>query len=263
MTRDRTIRDFGDQWTHYGGNEGYYGSQGLFLDMLGPLLSLEALKGTDVADIGSGTGRIVRMLIDAGVRHVVALEPSAGVDILRENTADLGDRVEVIQAIGAEIPTDRHFEFVFSIGVIQFIAEPLPTLRSAHSSLRPGGKLVIWVYGKEGNGAYLLILTALRAITTRLPHWALSAICQVLTVAVDAYALACRVLPLPLRSYVLGTLSRVSRRDRTLTIYDQLNPSYVRYYERDELIRLLEDAGFRDIELHHRRGYSWTAIGTR
>ena len=29
------------------------------------------------------------------------------------------------------------------------------------------------------------------------------------------------------------------------------------------LFRLLEDAGFRDIELHHRRGYSWTAIGTR
>ncbi len=263
MARNRTIRDFGEQWTHFGKNEGYYGSQDLFRDMLGPLLSLDALEGAHVADIGSGTGRIVRMLIDAKARHVVALEPSAGVEILRKNTADLGDRVEVVHAVGTELPSDRSFEFVFSIGVIQFIPDPLPTLRAAYDALRPGGKLVIWVYGKEGNGAYLFFLTALRALTTRLPHWALTALCQFLTVLVDAYGLACRVFPLPLRSYVLGTLSRVSRRDRTLTIYDQLNPSYVHYYERGEVVAMLEDAGFRDIALHHRRGYSWTALATR
>ncbi len=263
MTPDRTIHDFGDQWTHFGENTGYYGSQELFRDMLGPLLSLDALKGAHVADIGSGTGRIVRMLIDAGAGHVVALEPSAGVEILRENTADLGDRVEVIRAVGAELPTDRSFEFVFSIGVIQFISDPLPTLRAAYDALRPGGKLVIWVYGKEGNAIYLFLLTALRAITTRLPHWGLSALCQLLTVLVDAYALACRVLPLPLRNYIRGTLSRLSRRDRTLTIYDQLNPSYVRYYERTEVVAMLEAAGFQDIALHHRRGYSWTALAIK
>jgi len=263
VTRDRTIRDFGEQWTRYGENEGYYGSQELFRDMLGPLLSLDALKGARVADIGSGTGRIVRMLIDAGVQHVVAVEPSSGVEILRKNTAELGDRVEVIQALGEELPVDRNFEFVFSIGVIQFISDPLPTLRAARDSLLPGGKLVIWVYGKEGNGAYLFLLNTLRAFTTRLPQKALAGLCQVLTVLVDIYGLACRVLPLPLRSYVLGTLNRVSRSDRTLTIYDQLNPTFVRYYERDEVIEMLREAGFEDIALHHRRGYSWTALATK
>jgi hypothetical protein len=152
---------------------------------------------------------------------------------------------------------------VFSIGVIQFIADPQPTLRAAHAALRPAGKLVIWVYGKEGNGAYLFFLNALRAFTTRLPQKALAALCQILTVLVDAYGLACRVLPLPLRSYVLGTLTRVSRSDRTLTIYDQLNPTYVRYYAGGEVVAMLEEAGFVDVSLHHRRGYSWTALATK
>jgi len=267
MTRDRTIRDFGEQWTQYdeneGEDEGFYASPEIFRDMLGPLLSPEELEGTRVADIGSGTGRIVRMLLDAGAQHVVALEPSVGVEILRKNLETFGDRVEVVHATGIDLATDRGFDFVFSIGVIQFIADPLPTLRRAYDALRPGGKLVIWVYGKEGNGAYLFFLTALRPITTRLPQQALAALCQVLTVFADVYGLACRVLPLPLRSYVLGNLMRVSRRHRTLTIYDQLNPSYVRYYEGKEVISMLEAAGFRNINLHHRRGYSWTALATK
>ncbi len=221
MNRDRTIRDFGEQWTHYGENEGFYGSQQLFRDMLGPLLSPDELEGARVADIGSGTGRIVRMLLDAGAQHVVALEPSGGVEILRKNIEAFGDRVEVINAVGEDLPTDRGFEFVFSIGVIQFIADPLPTLRAAYDALRPDGKLVIWVYGKEGNGAYLFFLMALRSFTTRLPQKALAALCQVLTVFADVYGLACRVLPLPLRSYVLSNLTRVSRSHRTLTIYSR------------------------------------------
>ena len=69
---ERTIRDFGDQWIHYAGNEGYYGSIELLRDMLGPLLSLDQLRGARIADIGSGTGRIVRMLLEAGARTVVA-----------------------------------------------------------------------------------------------------------------------------------------------------------------------------------------------
>jgi len=63
--RDRTIRDFGEQWSHYGGNDGFYGSVELLQDMLGPLVALDELEGARVADIGSGTGRIVRMLVGA------------------------------------------------------------------------------------------------------------------------------------------------------------------------------------------------------
>lgn len=262
---DQTIRDFGDQWSHYGDNDGYYGSVELLADMLGPLVPFDELRGARVADIGSGTGRIVRMLLDAGVASVVAVEPSVGVEILRENLRDFGERVEVIHGRGDELPAGRELDFAISIGVIQFIRDPQPTLRAARDALRPGGKLVIWVYGYEGNAAYVLGLTALRSVTTRLPHWALAGFCQLLTGLVDAYIALCRLtrLRLPMRDYLVNTLARVTRRERMLTIYDQLNPSYVKYYRRNEVAEMLERAGFVDVELHHRRGYSWTASGTR
>lgn len=262
---ERTIRDFGDQWTHYGENDGFYGSLELLADMLGPCVALDELKGARVADIGSGTGRIVRMLLDAGAAHVLAVEPSAGVERLRENTAAFRDRVEILHASGERLPADRSLDFVISIGVIQFIPDPLPTLRAALAGLKPGGRLVIWVYGREGNGAYLALLRALRAVTTRLPHAVLAAFCHALTIGVDAYTSICRVapFPLPLGSYLVNTFSRVGRRERMLTVYDQLNPSYVKYYRRAEVEDLLQRAGFADIQLHHRRGYSWTALGVK
>ena len=54
--RDRTIQDFGDQWTRYTGNEGYYGSVELFRDICGPLVPIAEFAGARVADIGSGSG---------------------------------------------------------------------------------------------------------------------------------------------------------------------------------------------------------------
>ena len=107
------------------------------------------------------------------------------------------------------------------------------------------------------------LATALRALTVRLPHPLLSALCSLLNLLLAPYIWACRVLPLPLRDYAVNTLGRLSWRSRKLVIYDQLNPSYVHFYERAEVEALLRAGGFERIELYHRRGYSWTALGTR
>jgi SAM-dependent methyltransferase len=259
---DRTIRDFGDQWSHYGGNEGFYGSLELLQDVLGPLVDVAEFQGARVVDIGSGTGRIVQMLLAAGARHVVAVEPSL-VEILRANTERFGDRVEVIHGPGDAVPPGGDLDFAVSIGVVQFIEEPLPTLVAAREALRAGGKLVISVYGVEGNELYVAAVRALRAITTRLPHRALAALSSVLAVGVDVYMAACRWLPLPMRDYMRNTLSRVERDKRRLTIYDQLNPAYARYYREGEVRGLLEAAGFDGIQLHHRHGTTWSALGVK
>jgi SAM-dependent methyltransferase len=267
VSRDeQTIDDFGEQWSHYSGNEGYYASLDLLRDMLGPLVSFEELAGARVADIGSGTGRIVRMLLEAGAGHVLAVEPSVGVEKLRANTAAYGSRVRVLHARGDALPAGLDLDFVVSIGVIQFIRDPLPTLRAARAALRPGGSLVIWVYGRdEGNAVYPAVVGGLRVLTTRLPHRALALLCHGLRFVVTAYSGLCRALPAawPLRDYLLHTFSKLSPREQVLTIYDQLNPRYARYYRREEVVALLEEAGFVDIGLHHRRGYSWTARATK
>jgi len=259
----QTIADFGEQWTTYRDNAGYYGSLELFRDMFGPLLAPEQLRGRRVLDIGSGTGRIVAMLLTAGAAHVTAVEPSPAFDVLRENLRGEADRVTFLHLAGDAVPAGLDVDFAFSIGVLHHIPDPDAVVRAAFGALRPGGKMGIWLYGREGNGLYLAVLTPLRAVTKRLPHAALAALVRLVDLPLLAYAALCRVLPLPLGGYVREVVGRLDPAKRRLTVYDQLNPAYAKYYTRDEATSLLTRAGFQDVAVHHRHGYSWSLVCTK
>jgi SAM-dependent methyltransferase len=260
----RTIADFSEQWSRYPSNEGFYASAELLADILGPLLTLEELKDRTVLEVGSGTGRIVNMLFAAGVRHVYAVEPApVAFEALKRNTAAHREQICYLNQRGDELPPNLELDLVLSIGVIHHIPDPQHTLRQCYRVLRPGGQIVIWVYGKEGNELYLKFLLPLRRVTVHLPHWLLAGLSHALNSSLSAYIGLCRRFQLPLRDYAVNVLGRMTRDKRYLVIYDQLNPTHAAYYTKQEVQHLLADAGFTDIRLHHRRGYSWTALGVR
>jgi SAM-dependent methyltransferase len=259
---DRTIKDFGEQWLKYSDNDGYYGSMELFSDMIHPLLNPDELKNCFVAEIGSGTGRIVNMLLTAGAKHVIAVEPSGAFRVLCTEIAE-SERVTCLKITGNQLPAYGNLDYVFSIGVLHHIPDPTPVVEAVFRALRPGGRFLVWLYGKEGNGFYLTFVMPLRVLTKRLPHFALSALVSMTYWPLLFYIKLCHELALPLREYMLSVLEKMSPEKRRLIIYDQLNPAYAKYYTRQEAIKLLEDGGFINIRIHHRHGYSWTAIGTK
>jgi SAM-dependent methyltransferase len=258
-----TIADFGDQWTRFQDNSGYYGSRQLFEDIVGGVIDADAIAGRRVADIGSGSGRIVDMLLAVRAAHVAALEPSRAYDVLVERFADRRDLVTVHQVRGEGIAALGPFDLVFSIGVLHHIPDPAPVVAAAFEALKPGGRLVVWLYGLEGNRAYLAIALPLRTVTRQLPDRMLDAVVGLLDLPLRAYIWACGFLPLPMRGYMREHLGRLAPDKRRLTIFDQLNPTHAKYYTEQEARDLLADAGFADVKLHHRHGYSWTVVGTK
>jgi SAM-dependent methyltransferase len=259
---ERTISDFGEQWRRFRSNDGYYGSESLFTDICAPLISPEAFRGASVADLGSGTGRIVEMLLQAGAARVTAVEPSAAYDVLVENLDHAGGRVHPVNTTADRLPGGP-YDFVVALGVLHHIPQPSSAVKRAFERLKPNGQIVIWVYGREGNGLYLAFAGPLRMLTTRLPDRALAPICAVLTAALTAYVWACRFLPLPMRAYMRAVIARYGWHYRYLTVFDQLNPRFSKYYRKAEVEALIRDAGFVDVRLLHRHGYSWTAVGRK
>lgn len=261
-----TIRDFSEQWARLGSiDHDFFSSSEFFRNILGPSLSSDAFKGKRVGDIGSGNGRIVNLLLDAGAVHVVAVEPSSGVELLRKNLAGRGGRCEVLHASGEAIPGDASLDYVTAIGVMEFIRDPSRVVAAVREALRPGGGFLLHTFSKEALEPYLLLrmLTALRRVTTRMPHWALAGFCGILTLPLELWILLCRAgCPLPLRDCAVNVLGRVSRSQRWGVLYDFFNPSHVHYMTGGELRALLEDGGFVDVELHLRWD-TWTAFGRR
>ena len=192
---------------------------------------------------------------------MTALEPSESFAVVKANTAERADRIEVIRGDGTSIPLDRNFDLVISIGVLHHVENPGPIVEAARNALRPGGVIFIWLYGREGNGLYLAVIEPLRAITRRMPHRVLAALCHVLDLAAMAYTAVSRFLPLPMHQYMQTVYSRLAPDKRRLVIYDQLNPAYGKYYREEEARNLLEQNGFKNVRTFHRHGYSWSVVG--
>jgi SAM-dependent methyltransferase len=260
--RDQTIRDFGEQWTIYTENDGYYGSVELLKDIVEPLLQVEQLRDITAAEIGSGTGRLVNMMMQAGVARLYAVEPSKAVESLKQNVSRWSDRLEILNIRGDQLPP-LNLDLVISIGVIHHIPDPDPVIRAAYAALKPGGRILLWLYGREGNELYLSIFGPIRTITRRLPHFLLVPIAHALSFAAGAYLALARVMRLPMRSYVINIFGRFDRHARFLVVYDQLNPNYAKYYTRSEAVDMLNRAGFIDVQAFHRHAYSWTMLGMR
>ena len=263
---DKTIQDFDEQWTRYDDNEGWYGSLELFSDIVSPIMQTDDFGGKTVVDIGSGTGRIVGMLLDAGASHVYAVEPGTGAfEKLKNNVASMerGDHVTPINKRGDDWNVDEPVDMAISIGVVEFISEPADTIRRCFDALKPGGEIFLWLCAHEGNELYLTFVKPLRKITTFLPHVLLLGVVHLLYMVLCTYRFVGQVIPLPLMKYLNSVWWPMTPRKRRLVIYDQLNPTYFKYYKKPEAVALLEAAGFQDVEIHHRHGYSWSVKGRK
>jgi SAM-dependent methyltransferase len=230
--------------------------------MLAPFLKPDEIKNCRVAEIGGGTGRIVNILLQAGAQHVIALEPSEAFEVLCRNIQQ-PEKVTCLKITGDQLPADGNLDYIFSIGVLHHIPDPNPVVKAAFNALRPGGHFLVWLYGKEGNDLYLLFIKPLRILTKHLPHIMLVALVEMMYWPLAVYIKLCRTFPLPMRGYILSVFEKMSPSKRRLIIYDQLNPSYAKYYTRFEAEKLLKDEKFINVQVHHRHRYSWTVIGTK
>lgn len=193
----RTIKDFGEQWLHYRDINGFFGSMELFSDIIYPFLKPDDIKDRTVAEIGSGNGRIVNMLLRAGARHVIAADPSEAFEVLCRNI-EQPEKVTCLKITGEQLPPYDDLDYVLSIGVLHHIPDPKPVVEAAYRALRPGGHFLVWIYGKESNGLYLALIKPLRFLAKRMLHLVLVILVEMMYWPSAIYTKLCRRFALPL-----------------------------------------------------------------
>ena len=257
-----SISDFGKQFKYHNNIDDYWGSLEILKDIVNPF-DLSLIKNKIICEMGVGSGRILKNLIKLSPKRIYAIEPSEAIEVAKKNNKNSEVEILYKKIPGQMINFKNEIDYIFSLGVIHHIPEAEIVCKKIYESLKPKGKFIIWLYGKEGNELYLFIFNNLRKVTRFMPDKILNLFSIILNLFLSVYIFFCKYLNLPLKNYMMSVLKKCSFEKRKYIIFDQLNPSYSKYYTKKEVETLLSKSGFQKYEIVNRHQYSWTAIAEK
>jgi SAM-dependent methyltransferase len=223
------------------------------------LLQPEEWRGLTFLDVGCGMGRNSYWPMSYGAAGGLAIDVDERSLAAARRTLAPFPSVRVETRSAYDIGCRDAFDLVYAIGVIHHLQEPQRALAQMATAARPGGRVLIWVYGLENNRWIVTLVDPLRtALFSRLPvgvvhHLALyPAAILWLLLRLGAGRLAYFRL---LRQFTFRHLRSI--------VFDQMLPKIAHYWPRATVERMLHEQGLHDVRLTWVNEMSWCAIGTK
>jgi SAM-dependent methyltransferase len=271
----KTVRGFGYEWTQYDSvlQETQFSNAETFLDFIAPV-NEAFIQGKSVLDAGCGMGRFTRLSVQLGAKFVVGVDLSNAVEAAFNHTRQL-ENVLIIQADIFALPLKAEFDYSFSVGVLHHTPDPRKAFDSLVRTIRPGGSISTWVYGRENNGWIIHILNPIRHnITSKLPLSVLRVLAYGL--AIPMY-LATKGIYRPVgqqkqltglrkRLFYFEYLYFLSQFDfnaQSSVIFDHLVPEIAYYIAHDDFARWFSENHLESVVISDRAKNSWRGFGTK
>lgn len=268
----RTVDRFGEQWDEFDFMGPHYEEQ--FLGWISPN-QRETFRDKVVLEGGCGKGRHSTLVSQWGAKDVLAFDLGSAVDTAYRNCRHLPN-VHVVQADMFHLPVKpAAVDVAFSVGVLHHTPNPSHCFRELVKSVRPGGRVIAWVYGRENNGWIIYGVNPVRtAITSKLPHRTVYQLAKVPAALIMA---AGRGVYQPLskssftsvyeklfyHSYITH-ISKFPYAEIHSIVHDHLIPPIAHYIEREEFESWFTALGLDDVTIgwHNQNSWRGTAIVT-
>lgn len=245
------------QWKHLTDD-----NQWLFEEWIEPN-TLDTFRGKHVLDCGCGGGQ-----------HVSFVSPHAttvtGVDLnalesARERTKSLTN-VSLVEADIATMDLQRQFDVAYCIGVLHHTDNPDGSFRNIAKHVRLGGRVIVWIYSREGNWINEYILEPVKFMFIRwLPRWIVMGLAHLLTMLLYVPVYSLYLLPLtflPFHAY-FRNWRRLSYGRNMLNVFDKLNAPQTDFISRERVTSWFPEDQFTDVHISPYKGVSWRASGTK
>lgn len=247
---------FGFEWQKYRQLDPNYEIQ--FKKWIYPLTEKD-FKDKKVLDAGCGMGRNSYWALKYGAREVTAFDFDKRT--IKSASELLGKfknaRVEFADIYA--IPYENEFDLVFSIGVIHHLESPDIAIQNLIKAAKPGARVLIWVYGYEGNEWIVKFVSPIRElITSHLPPFLLDFLAHF--ISIPFFIL---VKLMPTKNPYIHQLKNFQFKHIHSIIFDQLLPKIANYYKKEEAKNLLLNKGLKNIEIYHCNNNSWTVTGVK
>jgi SAM-dependent methyltransferase len=216
-------------------------------------------QGKDFLDVGCGTGRNSYWPLKYGAARGVAIDiDERSLESARRNLNPfLG--MQVMRTSVYDLPFKDRFDLAFSIGVVHHLEHPERAIERMARAVRPGGRVLIWVYGRENNRWLVSVLDPLRRVLfSRLPIGVTHHLS--LYPAILVWLLV-RLGMRPIEYFRL--IGKFDFQHLRAIVFDQMLPRIAHYWPRETVARMMTEAGLTDVRLTWVNQMSWSAIGTR
>jgi SAM-dependent methyltransferase len=210
-------------------------------------------------DVGCGIGRNSYWPLTYGAEGCLSIDiDERTLAAARENLADYASAIVENRSAYEINETDR-FDIAFSIGVVHHLDDQPAAVRQMVNAVKPGGTVLVWLYGYENNEWLVRFFDPLRrALFSKLP------LGLVYALSLPATALLWLILRLGLgRTEYMRLIRTFSFRHLRAIVYDHMIPKIAKYYRKDEARELLEHAGLQNVRAHWVNEMSWTVIGDK
>jgi SAM-dependent methyltransferase len=219
---------------------------------------LGELRDEIILEAGSGAGRFTAVMAEADA-SLITFDYSSAVDVNAANNGDFPN-VVFVQADIFDMPfRDGAFDRVFCHGVLQHTPDPARGFRALDRVLRPGGRISIDVYLKDGKIRPWKAKYLWRPLTTRLPQERLLTFLEwfipkwlPIDTLIKRIPIFGRYLGslIPCFNYFYTDLSHAEkRRWAVMDTFDALAPTYDIPVRRSEVERWFKDAGYTEYEV--------------
>ncbi|HQO20942.1 MAG TPA: methyltransferase domain-containing protein [Acidobacteriota bacterium] len=275
----KTVAQFGESWKIFDHIEPYHKKQ--FAEWIAPF-PVDDFKDKVVFEGGCGKGRHTLTISAYEPSRIVSVDLSEAIFIAASKMAAMKEclpkgkeapETVFIRGDLKDLPVaDSFFDIVFCVGVLHHIDDPRKGLEEMWRILKPGGKLLLWVYAREGNGWIVHLLDPLRkGFTSRTPTRFLRIMALPLTsflffllkaVYGPSSGWGKRKTPLPYSDY-LNSISTFPFREIDNIVVDHLCPAVAYYLSKEEIekmFRPLRPTSFTT-RWHHRN--SWTVLAEK
>jgi SAM-dependent methyltransferase len=215
--------------------------------------------GLTFLDVGCGMGRNSYWPMAYGATGGLAIDvDDRSLAAARRTLAPFAS-MRVEKRTAYEIGCKDEFDLVFSIGVLHHLQYPERALARMVEATKPGGRVLIWVYGRESNGWIVLLLDPVRkGLFSRLP------VDFVHHLSLYPTAILWLMLRLDLgRIAYFRLLRRFRFRHLRSIVFDQMLPKIAHYWRRPTVERMMREQGLLDVRLIWVNEISWSAVGTK